>query len=280
MPLIRKFPFFSTVERPYVPIIRLTGVIGSNGAILGGEGLTIDALAEGLSRVFQKWRPKGIALIINCPGGSPVQTSLIAHRIECLSKEEDVPVFAFIHDVAASGGYWLATAADEIYANPSSIVGSIGVITAGFGFQDLLKKVGIERRVYTAGINKMQLDPFQDEKKEDIKHLKDLQKAIHQNFIDQVKRKRGDRLTAKDSELFNGNVWTGEKAVELGLIDGIGDVREVMRDKFGEDVQLREVTVTPQTMLSRIGLTSLKGMSSRAILSAFEERMIWNRFGL
>ena len=280
MPFIRKLPFFTLQERPYVPIIRLTGVIGSSGSIVGGEGLTIDALAEGLSKVFQKWRPKGIALILNCPGGSPVQTSLIAHRIECLSKEQDVPVYAFIHDVAASGGYWIATVADEIYANPSSIIGSIGVISAGFGFPELLQKIGIERRVYTSGTHKMQLDAFQPERKDDVTHLKEIQKVIHQNFIDQVKRRRGEKLNGTDKELFNGDIWTGEKALELGLIDGIGDVREIMREKFGDEVQLREISVVQQSMLSKIGLAPSMNLSARSILTALEERLIWNRFGL
>jgi signal peptide peptidase SppA len=201
--------------KPSISVLRLGGVIGKVGA--GQKGLTIEGLNEHIEEAFKKSNLSAVCLVINSPGGSPVQSELIAARIMALSKEKDVPVYAFVEDVAASGGYWLACAADEIYASKSSIVGSIGVISAGFGFQDAIKKMGVERRVYTQGLNKSVLDPFLPEKKSDIDILLKLQKNTHNHFINHVKSRRKGRLTQTDEILFNGEFWSGNIAEDFGL---------------------------------------------------------------
>jgi signal peptide peptidase SppA len=225
-----------------------------------------------------------LALQVNSPGGSPVQSALIAKRIRNLAKENDLPVFAFVEDVAASGGYWLACAADEIYAERSSIVGSIGVVSAGFGFEEAIKKIGVERRLYHQGRNKAMLDPFKPEDPEDVERLYAIQKDIHETFIDHVKDRRGKRLKGEDDDLFNGDIWTGQRALELGLIDGIGDLRSVMRDRFGEKVQLRVVGGERSWLKRRLGLTGRPIVEPEVLVSgalaAIEERALWSRFGL
>jgi len=205
---------------PVVGVIRLDGVIGRMGPIY--RGLTLAALADSLERAFRLRHLKAVALAINSPGGSAVQSSLIAGRIRDLADEHDVPVYAFAEDVAASGGYWLALAADEIYADGNSIIGSIGVVSSGFGFTELIKRIGVERRLHTAGDKKAMLDPFSPEKPADVRHLKDLQKDIHENFTAMVRDRRGDKLKADDKKLFSGAFWTGPRALEMGLIDGLG----------------------------------------------------------
>lgn len=229
------------IERvPTVAVLRLSGVIGQLGPVRRG-GLALADLAGTIEKAFKLPRVKAVALAINSPGGSPVQSALIAGRIRALAEEKELPVYAFCEDVAASGGYWLACAADEIYANGASIVGSIGVISAGFGFSEALAKLGVERRVYSAGERKAQLDPFLPEDEGDVRHLKELQKDLHAQFIDYVRLRRRDRLKGDDEALFSGDFWSGRQAAEFGLIDGIADLRGKMREKYGEKVKLRVV---------------------------------------
>ena len=222
-----------TKKEPLVAVIRLQGMIAASGA---PNALNDAGTAAMIERAFKRGKPKAVALVINSPGGSPAQSSLIAARVRRLAAEKDIPVIAFVEDVAASGGYWLATAADEIFADSNSIVGSIGVISAGFGFPEFLARHGIERRVHTAGKSKTMLDPFRAEKPADIKRLKALQEQIHEGFIAQVKGRRGARL-ADDPDLFTGEIWVGDAAREVGLIDGIGHLVPVMKSRFGDKVR-------------------------------------------
>lgn len=202
--------------------------------------MDVDSLAVPIEKAFSAKSINAVALVINSPGGSPVHSMLIAEKIRYWSEKKKKPVYAFTLDVAASGGYWLACAADEIYAAPSSIVGSIGVVSAGFGFPELLEKLGVERRIYTAGKNKAMLDPFLRESKQDISHLRDLQKDIHEQFYHWVIQRRGKKLNEPDREqIFSGRFWTGRKAVKLGLVDGEGSLETIMRKKFGKNVRFQ-----------------------------------------
>ncbi|TDL75224.1 S49 family peptidase [Palleronia sediminis] len=257
-------------ETPLVAVIRLQGVIASGG---GPARLSDASLAGLIEKAFRRGKPRAVALLLNSPGGSPVQSSLIAARIRRLADEKGVPVFAFVEDVAASGGYWLATAADEIYADANSIVGSIGVISSGFGFNKFISRYGIDRRVYTAGESKSMLDPFQPENEDDIARLKDLQAQVHEAFKTQVRTRRGDRLV-QDEDLFTGAFWIGESARGLGLIDGIGHLVPVMKQRFGEKTRFA-VYKQRRPFLSRFG-ASLAG----AALGGIEDRAAFARFGL
>ncbi|WP_299295298.1 S49 family peptidase [uncultured Tateyamaria sp.] len=263
----RWIPFMSS--DPTVAVIRLQGVIagGSRGT------LNDQALGPVIEKAFARGKPAAVALEINSPGGSPVQSSLIGARIRRLAEEKDVPVLAFVEDVAASGGYWLAVAADEIYADPSSVVGSIGVISAGFGAHEFLAKQGVERRVYTAGKSKSMLDPFRPEKPEDVDRLKGLLDDIHTNFIDHVQSRRGGKLDA-EADLFTGEVWLAQKAKELGLIDGIGHIRPMLKERFGDKVKLRRYGVR-RSFLSRFGAQMVDDT-----ISSIEERAAYAQFGL
>ena len=263
---------------PVVPVVRLSGVIASGG-LLGRAGLSIETTAPLLARAFAQRGAKAVALTINSPGGSPVQSALIAQRIRLLAREKNLPVIAFVEDVAASGGYWLACAADEIVADTSSIVGSIGVISAGFGFKDLITKMGIERRVHTSGENKSMLDPFRDENPEDIERLKRLQSEIHDGFKDWVRERRGSKLKGEDSMLFSGEFWTAKRGLEFGLVDGLGELRSVLQARYGAKVHL-PVIATRRRLLSRFGLGSGIDSIGPAMLAALEERAHWQRFGL
>jgi signal peptide peptidase SppA len=268
---------------PIVPVLRLSGVIGGSASIRKG-GLSLADMAGSIEKAFEHSGAVAVALAINSPGGSPVQSSLIAKRIRDLAGEKELPVFAFCEDVAASGGYWLACAADEIHANPSSIVGSIGVVSAGFGFPALLEKVGIERRVHTAGENKAILDPFAPENPDDVVHLKELQAEIHEQFKTYVRAHRGERLDDDEVTLFSGAFWTGERAVSLGLVDGLGDLRAVMREKFGDKVRLPVMTEPKGWLQRRMGMR-LSALSAPAdwipsLMGALDERAHWSRFGL
>jgi signal peptide peptidase SppA len=263
--------------RPLVAVVRLTGVIGPLGSWRGG--LSLAGLAPTLERAFSIRGLKAVALSVNSPGGSPVQSSLIAKRIRALAAEKKLPVFAFAEDVAASGGYWLATAGDEIFADESSIVGSIGVISACFGFQELLQRVGVERRIHTAGARKSMLDPFRPENAEDVARLEVLQRDIHEGFKAQVRSSRGARLKGDDDTLFNGEFWTGRRALELGLVDGIGDLRSEMRARFGEKVRFCVVGAPTSWLRRRLGLSGPPDWA-RDLLAAAEERALWARFGL
>ena len=273
---------------PIVSVIRLSGVIGSLGPLR--SGLTLSGLAPVIERAFKLPRLKAVALQINSPGGSPVQSALIAQRIRELAKEKELPVLAFCEDVAASGGYWLACSADEIYADENSIVGSIGVISSGFGFQEAIKRFGVERRVHTAGDKKAMLDPFRDEDPKDVTRLKAIQKDMHASFIETVKARRGERLKGSDKALFSGEFWTGRKALDLGLIDGLGHLRTVLRERYGDKVLLKPVDGARPWWRRRLGLSfappgpdGLGGLAegwAGGLLAAAEERALWSRYGL
>ena len=273
LPFLRRHP-------PVVTVVRLAGTIGTLGPLRGG--LTLAGIAGALERAFKSSNLKAVALAINSPGGSPVQSALIAGRIRALAAEKGVPVFAFTEDVAASGGYWLACAGDEIYAEEASIIGSIGVVSSGFGFPELLKRLGIERRVHTAGERKGMLDPFRDEEPEDVARLKSLQQDIFESFKAQVRNRRGQRLKAADEVLFNGDIWTGKRALDLGLIDGIGDLRSVMRARFGDKVKLKPVGVERGWLMRRLRVSEPPQSAGwvREAVAALEERARWARYGL
>jgi signal peptide peptidase SppA len=268
-----------------VPVVRLAGVIGLAAPLR--PGLTLFGIARTLDRAFRQRGVKAVAVMINSPGGSAVQSHLIFERIRQMSAEKKVPVLAFVEDVAASGGYMIACAADEIIADASSIVGSIGVVGASFGFDEAIKRLGIERRVYTAGEHKVMLDPFQPEKAEDVERLSAIQKQIHADFIGLVKTSRGQRLRGSDERLFSGEYWTGRTALEFGLIDRIGDLRSVLRERFGEDV-LTPVIAPSRGWLSRFAPAAelaeaaggLRQGFADDVISAIETRAMWARFGL
>jgi serine protease SohB len=269
---------------PVVPVVRLSGVIGLSTPLR--PGLTLGSCARSLDRAFAFRKPRAVALAINSPGGSAVQSHLIFKRIRTLSEEKKVPVIAFVEDVAASGGYMIACAADEIIADVSSIVGSIGVVGGSFGLHRLLDKIGIERRLYTSGERKAMLDPFLPEKPEDVERLKAIQKEIHEMFIGLVKGRRGEKLAGPESALFSGEFWTGSRAIELGIVDRLGDLRTTLRERFGEKV------VTPLVSAER-GLFGrrIPGLGERSegwdrpglaedVISALEARAWWARYGL
>lgn len=264
---------------PTVPVVRLSGVIASSSGLLAGRSLSIDSVAPLLQRAFEMRGAKAVALAINSPGGSPVQSALIAQRIRLHATEKGLPVIAFVEDVAASGGYWLACAADEIIVDPSSIVGSIGVISAGFGFQDLIARHGIERRMHTSGERKAMLDPFRAENPEDVERLKRLQAEIHDGFKDWVRRRRASRLKGDEAALFNGEFWTGKRGLELGLADGLGELRATLQARYGAKVRL-PVIGPRRRLLSRFGLATGLDEIGPATLAAIEERLHWQRFGL
>jgi signal peptide peptidase SppA len=257
-------------QKPVVAVLRLEGMIGA--ARLGVPALSDAALAPLIESAFKRGKPRAVALVINSPGGSPAQSSLIAARIRRLAEEKSVPVYAFCEDVAASGGYWLATAADQIYVDPNSILGSIGVISASFGFHEFLTRQGVERRVHTAGEDKSLLDPFRPERPEDVERLKRLQHVIHQNFIAQVRARRGDRL--KGDNLFSGEIWVGENAVETGLADGVDHLVPRMRALYGKDVRFR-VLGQRRSLFRRLGLPGVA-----EALGELESRATWARYGL
>ncbi|MGF7156863.1 S49 family peptidase [Bartonella heixiaziensis] len=264
-----------------IPVVRLHGAILDSTSLMA-RSLSLGKCANLLDKAFAYKKAPAVALIINSPGGSPVQSRLIFKRIRDLAEEKNKKVLVFIEDVAASGGYMIACAGDEIFADPSSIVGSIGVVSASFGFPELLKKIGVERRVYTAGKNKVTLDPFQPEKKADIEHLKSLQGEVHQTFIDLVKERRASKLS-DDQNIFTGLFWSGKKGVELGLIDGLNDIRSVIKKRFGEDTKLRLIS-PPKSFL---GPKIPSGVTAHAVYTAVDsawmvaqERALWQRYGL
>ena len=271
-----------------VPVVRLSGLIGSVTPLR--QGMSLATLARTLERAFAVKHAKAVALLINSPGGSPVQSRQIYLRIRQLAAEKKLPVLAFVEDVAASGGYMIACAADEIFCDPSSILGSIGVVGGSFGLQDLIRKIGIERRLYTAGKHKAMLDPFLPENPDDVARLKAIQREIHAIFIALVKESRRDRLKGADDTLFTGEYWAGETAISLGLADAIGDLRSTLRGRFGEKV-LTPLIAPASGMLSGLfgrrspGAGALAAMETASgwpdeIISALESRAIWARFGL
>lgn len=271
---------------PVLPVVRLSGAIGIASPLR--PGLTLSSCAAALEKAFKADSVPAVAIIVNSPGGSPVQARLIYARIRQLAEEHEKQVLVFVEDVAASGGYMIALAGDEIIADPSSIVGSIGVISAGFGFVDLLERVGVERRMHTSGTRKGILDPFQPEKPDDVTHLETLQQEIHEVFIEMVRSRRGDVLS-DDPDLFSGLFWVGETARSLGLIDDLGDLRSSARTRFGKDVQLKlmggERSIWPKR--SGVGIEALSGALAggetsfaRDLIAALEERSLWSRYGL
>lgn len=252
-------------DRKTVSVVRLNGMIAT------GRGLNDAGLAPVLEKAFAK-KPSAVALVINSPGGSPVQSSLIGARIRRLAEEKEVPVVAFVEDVAASGGYWLAASADEIYVDPSSVVGSIGVISSGFGLDEFIGRYGIERRVHTAGTSKSMLDPFQPQKDEDVARLKGLLEDIHDTFKAHIRERRGDKLA--DRDLFTGEIWVGQKGVDDGLVDGIGHVVPMMKKRFGDKVRFR-VFGQKKSLLSRFGMRIFGDVTH-----SIEERAAFARFGM
>ena len=258
-----------------IPTLRLTGVIGQAG--IARSGLTITGIEKLVDKLFSDKKAPAVALIINSPGGSPTQSSLIAEKIINLAKEKNKKVYAFVEDVAASGGYWLACAADEIYVDLNSIVGSIGVISPGFGFVDLIKKIGVERRVYTSGKSKSFLDPFKEEKKEDIDRLKSIQEQIHENFIEYVKSRRGSKLlTSAEDEIFSGLFWVGKKGVDLGLADGIGSINQIIREKYGNKAKIKIIDQKKSFLQKRLS----SSINNNDIFNRLEEMIMWSRYGL
>lgn len=282
--LTRSFPLKWLSGRPVVPVVRLSGPIGLSMPLR--SSLTFAGVASLLERAFSMKGAKAVALVINSPGGSPVQSHLIYKRIRALAEEKAMPVHAFIEDVGASGAYMLACAGDEIVADPSSIVGSIGVVSPGFGFDRLIERLGIDRRVYASGERKVTADPFQPEREEDVARIRVIQRDVHDGFIALVRSRRGARLGAPDDVLFTGEFWTGFRALELGLIDRLGDLRSVMRDAYGEHVDLRIVAPRKGFLGRRsLGAREFSGGVGEAslaenLLGALEARMLWSRFGL
>jgi signal peptide peptidase SppA len=271
---------------PLIPVLRFSGTIGVLTPLR--PGLTLSTLAPAIDRAFSMRSARAVAIQINSPGGSPVQSAMIYRRIRALAAEKHLKVHVFAEDVAASGGYLLALAGDEIYADPSSIIGSIGVLTATFGAHELISRIGIERRVYTEGRNKVTLDPFLPEKPDDVERIKAIQRDVHAAFIDLVKERRGMKIEAAGNSLFTGEFWSGKRALELGLVDGFADVRSKMRELYGDDVRLK--LVMPERTLFRrkhgvfartsgLDFGFSPGGFAADIISAIEARALWSRFG-
>jgi signal peptide peptidase SppA len=281
--LLSRVPFLKLGKPvPRVAVVRLEGVIGGGGPSFSSR-LTLITVADRLEAAFKRRGISAVALAINSPGGSPVQSAQITRRIRALAAEHKVPVFAFAEDVAASGGYMLALAADEIFADAASIVGSIGVVSGGFGFPEAIARLGVERRLYTTGPRKAMLDPFSPEKADDVARLREIQTGIHTYFKDMVRERRGQKLKAPEDILFTGDIWTGAEALGLGLIDGIGDLKTVMQERFGKDVKVHLVGERRGLLRRRLGLASVGGGVtgwSDALIDSAERRLAWARFGL
>src|ERR1700736_6660718 len=270
-----------------VPVVRLSGLIGAVTPLR--PGMSLAGVARMLERAFSVKNAKAVALVINSPGGSPVQSRQIYLRIRQLAEEKKLPVLVFVEDVAASGGYMIACAGDEMFCDPSSILGSIGVVGGSFGFQELIQKIGVERRLYTAGAHKAMLDPFLPENPDDVARVKTLQREIHGIFIELVKQSRGARLKGNDDVLFTGEYWTGETSVSLGLADAIGDLRSTLRARFGEKVLMPVIAPATGILSVLLGRTSagadalsqLEGVAGLPdeLISALETRAIWAKFG-
>tara|TARA_B100001741_G_scaffold230264_1_gene191643 strand:- start:3 stop:812 length:810 start_codon:yes stop_codon:yes gene_type:complete len=267
------FSFFK--KKKIIPHVKLNGVIGNVGKFK--QGIDFAGQEEILKKAFSLKKALAVAISINSPGGSPVQSHLIHDYIRYQAKKNKKKVIIFAEDVAASGGYLIACAGDEIYANQSSIVGSIGVIYSSFGFKDLIQKIGVQRRVYTAGKNKSTLDPFTEEKQEDIERLKKIQLDLHKDFIDVVEKSRSTKLKKdKGIELFSGEFWSGRKSLELGLIDGIGTADQILREKFGEDIIIKKFEKQKSWLAKRL---SASVNNTDQVISILEERSIWQRYG-
>ncbi|MGB6535909.1 MAG: S49 family peptidase [Xanthobacteraceae bacterium] len=284
-------------DRPVVPVVRLAGVIGISTPLR--PGLTLAGIARSLDRAFAVRRARAVAIAVNSPGGSPVQSHLIFRRIRELAVEKNRHVIAFVEDAAASGGYMIACAADEIVADPHSIVGSIGVVGGSFGFDKAIAKLGIERRLYTSGEHKAMLDPFLPEDAGDVERLKRLQREIHDSFIGLVKSRRSTKLNGSEDLLFSGEYWAGQRALELGLVDAVGDLRGVLRERFGDKVVTPLISAERGWLGRRIpGVAAAAGVMGAAagcgvslpagfpaglaeeLISAIEARALWARYGL
>ena len=269
-------------SKPVVAVFRLDGVIGKAGALK--SGLTLSSLNKLIEKMFKIEHLDAICLSINSPGGAPVQAELITNRIVELAKAKEVPVYSFVEDVAASGGYWLACAGEKIYASQSSIIGSIGVISSGFGFHEAIEKLGIERRVYTEGSTKSVLDPFQPAKKSDIKIIHKIQKEIHQHFINTVKERRAGRLTQSDDILFNGEFWSGQIALDYGLIDGIENLYSFIQKRYGDNVKIEHVGNKQSWFKKKLGISQISqefaNDLSESVINSAEERLISSKFGI
>jgi serine protease SohB len=264
----RFIPFLA--KGPLVSVIRLSGVIAASAR---GAPLNDQALAPVIERAFAKGKPAAVALVLNSPGGSPVQSALIAARIRRLAEDKKIPVHAFVEDVAASGGYWLACAADDIWVDDSSILGSIGVISAGFGFADAIARIGVERRVYTAGADKSLLDPFRPENPDDIARLREIQDQIHRAFIAHVTARRGARLNATE-ELFTGRFWAGQRAVELGLADGVAHITPKLKALYGDKLRVNHFG-PKRGLFQRFGASVIADVTA-----GLEDRALWSRYGV
>jgi len=279
--LISVLPFWFNTK-PVVAVMRLEGVIGKGGSMK--SGLTISSLNKLIEKMFKIERLDAVCLCINSPGGSPVQSELISKRLTSLAKELGVPIYSFVEDVAASGGYWLACAGDKIFANKSSIIGSIGVISSGFGFHEAIGKLGIERRVIAEGKNKSVLDPFQPAKSSDVKLVKDLQKKIYDHFTESVKERRKGRLTQNDDIIFNGEFWTGQKALDYGLIDGIDDLYSFIHKRYGDEVKIEYIEPKQSWFKRKLGMSIIAKDIAQEItdgaLDRIEARLVASKFDL
>lgn len=266
---------------PVVAVLRLAGVIGESKGLLHSRELSLAGLEKIIDQAFEVSRLKALALVINSPGGSPVQAEYISRRIHDLATEKNIPVISFVEDVAASGGYWLACTGEEIFASRSSIIGSIGVIAGGFGMVEVIKKIGLERRVYTQGDSKNVLDPFLPEKEKDVEILQSVMKDSYEEFTDYVRERRKGKLRGDEKRLFSGEFWSGRTALELGLIDGIGDIRSVMRARYGDKVKLVKVEKEKGFLKRTLGACgAVIPMMVEACVARLEARVMWSRFGL
>jgi len=270
------FPFLAYESRPNVPAVRIIGALGMRSPLAPAVGMS--GTVRALEYAYALPRSPAVALVINSPGGSPVQSHLLFRRIRALAEKHDKTTLAFVEDVAASGGYMIACAADEIVVDPASLVGSIGVVSAGFGFQGLLERLGVERRVHTAGDRKAILDPFSPERPEDVEHLRTMQAEIHDHFVALVKERRGDRLSAEE-ELFNGLFWTGTKARELGLADGLGTLHDVVRERFGPEMRIRSIDPSRRPFFRRLFFGFGEAAAAGA-MSAADQQAEWMRYRL
>lgn len=273
----RLFPDYGS---PIIPVVRLSGTIGRVSRFQ--SGLTLSVLAPLLKKAFAIKAAPAVALIINSPGGSPVQSHLIYKRIRALAEQNEKTVIAFAEDVCASGGYMIALAADEIVVDPASIVGSIGVVSAGFGFVELMHKIGVERRVYTSGESKVILDPFQPEKPDDVARLKAIQEEVHDHFIEMVRTRRGEVLARdREKDIFSGEFWSGKTAVSLGLADRVGDISSVLREKYGDRVRLKLFSTERNMFGRRLGVGGAAGSAfAERLASELNERRLWDRYRL
>lgn len=274
-------PFIGALmeQKPKVALIRMAGIIADSSQ-MRKSGISFEKYKKLIDKAFDLKPLKAVVLVINSPGGAPAQCSLITNKITRLSEEKEIPVFAFIEDVVASGGYWIACAAEEIYAQESSIVGSIGVISQGFGFEDFIAKHGVTRRIYTAGENKGFLDPFLPEDQKDIKRLQAIQTDIHDSFKNWVKNQRAERLNGSEKELMGGEFWAGNEAVKRGLIDGLGDYQTILEEKFGKDLRYIELEPDKGFLSGFVPSAKMSDTLVEQVLDEVETRSLWSRFGL